>query len=241
MEQIVDPVPLVPLLHDGVPQMVQQLVDILSPLDFRVAEQVIEVPKIVCPPRAACTVLGAPQTVEQLVEAPTMVSLVEVIRQPVEQAVDIPVRAWGGTGGRLQDFLLGHLSSSSVEQIADIPVPHHGIFGGFQGQQRVRSRSLTFQFLMVARISKILVSHRFLKKLLGKRFMGFLALFPGGKSAKIGPHSGSELSADFSSSTPPAHSDQCWEDEFGGMWLLLPSGRWNLLCSDPEVFWDGPG
>ena len=22
---------------------------------------------------------------------------------------------------------------SSVEQIADIPVPHHGIFGGFQG------------------------------------------------------------------------------------------------------------
>ena len=63
VEQIVDPAPSVPLLHDDVPQMVEQLVDILSPLDFRVAEQVIEVPRIVCPPRAARTVLRAPQTV----------------------------------------------------------------------------------------------------------------------------------------------------------------------------------
>ena len=43
-------------------------------------------------------------------------------------------------------------------------------------QQRVRSRSLTLQVLMVACTSKILVSHRFLKKLLGKRFKGVLAL-----------------------------------------------------------------
>ena len=56
-EQIVDLVPWVPLLHDVVPQMV-----------------------------------------EQLVEAPTIVSLIEVIRQLVEQPVDIPVRAWSGTG-----------------------------------------------------------------------------------------------------------------------------------------------
>ena len=58
-EQIVDPVPLVPLLHAVVPQMVEQLVDFLSPLDFRVPEQVIEVPKIACPPRAARTILAA--------------------------------------------------------------------------------------------------------------------------------------------------------------------------------------
>ena len=43
-EQIVDPVPVVPLLFMVEPQMVEQLVDILSPFDFRVAEQVIEVP-----------------------------------------------------------------------------------------------------------------------------------------------------------------------------------------------------
>ena len=49
-EQIVDPVPVVPMLHAFVPQMVEQLVDLLSPLDFRVAQQVIDVPKIMCPP-----------------------------------------------------------------------------------------------------------------------------------------------------------------------------------------------
>ena len=41
VEQTVDPVRLVPLLHDVVPQMVEQLVDLLAPLDIRVAEQVI--------------------------------------------------------------------------------------------------------------------------------------------------------------------------------------------------------
>ena len=74
VEQIVDPVPVVPMLHVVVPQMVEQLVDILAPLDFPVPEQVVEVPKIPCSPRAARTVFRAPQTVKQLVEAPTPVS-----------------------------------------------------------------------------------------------------------------------------------------------------------------------
>ena len=55
MEQIVDPVPEVPMLQMVLPQVVEQLVDLL---DFHIPEQVIEVPKIVCPPRAARTVLG---------------------------------------------------------------------------------------------------------------------------------------------------------------------------------------
>ena len=55
VEQIVDPVPVVPVLQMVVPQMVEQLVDFLTPLDFPIPEQVIEVPKIVCPPRAART------------------------------------------------------------------------------------------------------------------------------------------------------------------------------------------
>ena len=120
------------MLHDVVPRMAEQLVDFLSPLDFPVPEQVIEVPTIVCPPRAdallhldtpipeyavfevheiSCpsrfirSVLREPQKAEQLVEVPTLVSLVEVFEQPV----DIPVRAWGGTGGRLQDFLPGQV------------------------------------------------------------------------------------------------------------------------------------
>ena len=86
VKQIVDLVPLVPLLHDVVPKMVQQLVDFLAPLNFRVAEQVIEVPKIVCPPRAPRTVLRAPQTAEQLVEVPT-----DAAMALAEQIVDKPV------------------------------------------------------------------------------------------------------------------------------------------------------
>ena len=60
---------------------------------------------------------------------------------------------------------------------------------------------------------------------------GFLALFPGGKSAKIGPHSGSELSADFSSSTPP------WRH-------VVVVALWTLelaLLGPQKFFGDGPG
>ena len=92
---------------DVVPLMVEQLVDILAPLDFRVAEQVIEVPKIECSPRAARTFLGAPQTVEQLVEVPTIISYSSLLQQTLEQNVDIPV-----AGGGLHDFRSGQSSSS---------------------------------------------------------------------------------------------------------------------------------
>ena len=104
VEQIVDPVPLVPLLHDVVP-VVEQLVDFFAPLDFRVAEQGIEVPKIVCPPHTARSVLRAPQMVEQLVEAPTIISCSSLLQQTLEQNVDIPVRGRGGRNVDLQGFL----------------------------------------------------------------------------------------------------------------------------------------
>ena len=159
--------------------MVEQLVDLLSPLDFLVPEQVIEVPKIVCPRRASRTVLDVPQTVEQLMEAPTIVSLVEVFEQPV----DIPVRAWGGTGGRLQGFLPRQCSSSSVEQIADIPVPHHGFYGGFQGFHPGQSTAASSE-----QIVDIPVPHggphlqdpgfASLPQDAGEAFQGFFSTFP---------------------------------------------------------------
>ena len=84
----------------------------------------LEVPKIVCPPRAARTVLRAPQTVEQLVEAPTLVSLVRIF----ERTFDIPGRAGGrGVTGGLQGSLF------AAEQIADTPAPHRGSSGSLQG------------------------------------------------------------------------------------------------------------
>ena len=90
VEQIVDPVSEVPMLHVFVPQTVDQLVGALFHLDTPIPEHAIfEVPKISCQSRFPRSVLREPRKAEQLVEAPTLVSLVDVIRQPV----DIPVRA----------------------------------------------------------------------------------------------------------------------------------------------------
>ena len=118
-EQIVDPVPVVPLLFMVEPQMVEQLVDILSPLDFRVAEQVIEVPNIVCPPRAARTVLRAPQTAELLVEVPTIISYSSLLQRTLEQNVDIPVPHRAGRIADLQGFLPGQSSTALQERISE--------------------------------------------------------------------------------------------------------------------------
>ena len=72
-EQIADSVPVVPLLFMVEPQKVEleQVVGVLKVFDQPLPEQVIEVPKIVCPPRGARTVLCAPQTAEQLVAVRT--------------------------------------------------------------------------------------------------------------------------------------------------------------------------
>ena len=146
VELIVDPVPLIPLLHDVVPQMGVQLVDFLAPFDFRVAEQVIEVPKIVCPPRAARTVLRAPQVAEQLVEVPTepgyslaviAVRALEVRAAAAlaEHIVNNPVpQGRRGCCGGLPGSGQGS-SAADVEQTVDIPVPlgRRMRSGGLQG------------------------------------------------------------------------------------------------------------
>ena len=71
VDQIDDSVPVVPLLHTFVPQMVGQLLEVLRLIDTVVPEQVIDVPKItsqdVIPQRA---VLRVPQMAEQLVDEP---------------------------------------------------------------------------------------------------------------------------------------------------------------------------
>ena len=61
------------------------------------------------------------------------------------------------------------------------------------------------------------------------------------KSARVSPHSGSELGADFTSSTPSAQLEGFFIDEDGGVWMRLLSGRETLLCSDEQVCWDEPG
>ena len=76
VEQIVDAVPLVPLLDDPVSQMVEQLPDVMRFFDFLlpVPEQVIEVPKILLDDVPMRTGVRDTQLAEQLVEVPTIVS-----------------------------------------------------------------------------------------------------------------------------------------------------------------------
>ena len=91
-----------------------------------VAEQFIEVPKIIIeriPPR---TLVREPQ----LVEVPTIVSYSSLLQRTVEQHVDIPVPGGGGRLADLQGSLPGQSSTApSVVQIVDIPG------GGLQGSR----------------------------------------------------------------------------------------------------------
>ena len=134
VDQIVDAVSGPPTLDVPVPQMVNQLLSFLTALDSFVPEQVIEGPKISTPSRCPRTVLSVPQTAEQLVEVPTIISY-SSLREIVEQNVDIPV-PHGRDGG---EGLLGlHPRQSSTafsgadhrsvtaEQIVDIPAPRGG-------------------------------------------------------------------------------------------------------------------
>ena len=77
MEQLVEPVRGVPVLDAPVPQMVDQLVDVLKIFDRGLTEQVIDVPKVtlqdVVPQRA---VLRVPQLAEQLVDVPVPESVI---------------------------------------------------------------------------------------------------------------------------------------------------------------------
>ena len=96
VEQIVDAVHLVPILDDPVPQMVEQLPDVIRLFDFLlpVPEQVIEVPKILLDDVPVRAVVRDPQLAEQLVEVPTIVSY-SWLQLRMEQNVDIPVAGRG--------------------------------------------------------------------------------------------------------------------------------------------------
>ena len=125
VDQMVD-APLLPTFDVLVPLMVEQLLlGVLSPLDFRVAEQVIEVPKILLDDVPERTAVRVTQLAEQLVEVPTPVSC-------MEQIVDIPASV-RGVSGSLQGFPPEQSSAQRTAQIADTPVPGRGGSGSRPG------------------------------------------------------------------------------------------------------------
>ena len=84
--------PSVQLLDLPVPQMVENVTDtLLRILDFPIAEQVIDVPKIFCSPCPSHSRVPEPQSADQLVEVPTVLSPTRIALQIAEQIVDTPV------------------------------------------------------------------------------------------------------------------------------------------------------
>ena len=85
-EQIGDVAPVVPALGVPEPQMVDQLVAVLRPVDSPVPDQIIAVPRISLPSRPLRAALAATQMVEQLVDVPTdVVVLMETDTEDEEE------------------------------------------------------------------------------------------------------------------------------------------------------------
>ena len=119
MEDLGSVCPFVQIRDLPVPQTVDYVEDAFRILDRPMAEQVIDVPKISCSPFPSRSLLPEPQSAEQLVEVPTVLSPLRI----AEPIVGIPVPR-----GRGQGSLPGQSSTAShssgkriVEQIVDFP------------------------------------------------------------------------------------------------------------------------
>ena len=136
-----------------------------------------------------------PQMVEQLAHVPTVVSYSSLQQLTPEQIADIPVPGWDGGGARggLQGFPPGQNSAAlHVEQTVDIPVPGRAGEGRRGGLQGFAGQGSTASSSRVGAAD-------------GAGQGGFRTFPRKKKSAKQGPHSGSELGADFNPSTLSAH------------------------------------
>ena len=124
MEDFGSVCPFVQILDLPVPQTLGYVADALRILDRPMAEQVIEVPKISCSPCLCRSLIPEPQSAEQLVEVPTVVSPLRI----AEQIVGIPdpqgQRRVQGSLPRQSSTAapssVERISERTVEQIVDI-------------------------------------------------------------------------------------------------------------------------
>ena len=120
--------------------MVDNVLDALRLLDLPIAEQVIEVPKFSCIPCPSRCPIPEPQSAEQLVEVPTVLSH-RIALRIAEQIVDIPASA-RGVSGSLQGFPPEQSTAKrTASQIADIPVlPEQRTTALHVSQERISQR-----------------------------------------------------------------------------------------------------
>ena len=91
MEDLGELAPLVQILDLPVPQTVDYVTDALRLLDRPLAEHAISVPKISCSPCPSRSRVPEPQSADQLVEVPTVLTPTRIAVQIAEQIVDTPV------------------------------------------------------------------------------------------------------------------------------------------------------
>ena len=92
VEQLADIAPMVQILDSPEPQMVAQLLEVFRLLDTQLPdEQAIFVPKISCSQCPSRSRVPEPQSAEQLVEVPTVLTPTRIALQIAEQLVDTPV------------------------------------------------------------------------------------------------------------------------------------------------------
>ena len=126
VEHRIETCPFVQIRDAPVPQLGNQVLELLQKIVSSLVEpvQVIEVPKMFMPTRCPRTVLSVPQTAEQLVDVPTIISY-SSLQRAVEQTIDFPVpqARQRGRGGQ-QGFRTGQgTPAADMEQIVEIPVP----------------------------------------------------------------------------------------------------------------------
>ena len=233
VEQVAVYAPMVQILDAPVPQLVEQLPDVLRFFDLLlpVPEQVIEVPKILLDDVPVRAVLREPQLVEQLVEVPTTLSYAALLLwhaihgtrpQTVEQNVDIPAVGGIGTGGGPSGFLPGQSSCVTAEQIVDTPVRPGGA-GDLQGSPRGQGSTAFLE--QIAEFPVPVGGHQDFQPvqgsaasssdLPGQAGQGVFRTFPQNKkSAKIPRTQGSELPPHSSPWTPaPYEASMVLEEE----------------------------
>ena len=161
VDQIVDAVPGLPALDAPVPQMVDQLLSFLTALDSFVPEQVVDVPKISCSPCPSRSRVPEPQSAEQLVEVPTVLSPTRIALQIAEQVVDTPVPRGRGQGSLPgQSSVASHssgkrISEQTVEQIVDFPFSVGGLGQGSSSSAGPADEDFTKVFRTFPRDKKV--------------------------------------------------------------------------------------
>ena len=111
VEDLGELAPLVQILDLPVPQMVASVTDILRLLDRPIAEQAIAVPTVSCSSRPLRSRDPEPQSADQLVEVPTVLTPTRIALQIAERIADTPVPR-----GRVHGSLPGQSSAMSLPE-----------------------------------------------------------------------------------------------------------------------------